>query len=302
MGLLDMSDDMNGYVNYQGLVLNPSSLFVDAGSTPYSCPHCDKWFVRSDVRARHVATMHGDEQEIKSSGSDTPSALACFHQSGYTLMLSRKMRRRSEHSRPEQTTPLRQSRPASIPDTVDPNQIPLGMLWSHERNLPGLSQSTPAPSLYVPPTPTSASSLLSNQSGLMLPPATSTFNLVSPPSGFLDPSSLATGPSSYSMQRGRSICTTSASMADYTGSNLGTDTPSDLLNPFSTNWELFGQVFGWGLDTDIDLDTGLQNGMFENSTVGLTCIVNRKPQCCLVTGFNSSSSESDGRWRARTDP
>ena len=42
--------------------LTPSA---DVGSTPYSCAHCDKSFVRSDVRAKHVQTMHG----IGGSGS-----------------------------------------------------------------------------------------------------------------------------------------------------------------------------------------------------------------------------------------
>ncbi|ODO05212.1 hypothetical protein L198_01901 [Cryptococcus wingfieldii CBS 7118] len=31
------------------------------GSTPYPCPHCHKAFGRSDVRSKHVNTMHRDE-------------------------------------------------------------------------------------------------------------------------------------------------------------------------------------------------------------------------------------------------
>lgn len=42
------------------------------GTTPYVCSHCDKSFVRSDVRAKHIQTMHG----IGGSSSSTASASA----------------------------------------------------------------------------------------------------------------------------------------------------------------------------------------------------------------------------------
>ena len=32
---------------------------------------------------------------------------------------------------------------------------------------------------------------------------------------------------------------------------------ADTLDPLASNWELFGHVFGWGFDNDIDLDMGL---------------------------------------------
>ncbi|WWC88487.1 uncharacterized protein L201_003398 [Kwoniella dendrophila CBS 6074] len=32
------------------------------GITPYACPHCDKSFNRSDVRAKHVSTMHPERE------------------------------------------------------------------------------------------------------------------------------------------------------------------------------------------------------------------------------------------------
>jgi hypothetical protein len=44
----------------------------DAGTTPYPCAYCDKSFGRSDVRAKHISTMHGGEIEIQSVGSETP--------------------------------------------------------------------------------------------------------------------------------------------------------------------------------------------------------------------------------------
>nr|KIR49784.1 hypothetical protein I312_00876 [Cryptococcus bacillisporus CA1280] len=41
----------------------------------------------------------------------------------------------------------------------------------------------------------------------------------------------------------------------------------DLLT-FDPSWEWFGNLFGWGSDTNIDLDVGLQNSMFESNGVG----------------------------------
>lgn len=47
------------------------------------------------------------------------------------------------------------------------------------------------------------------------------------------------------------------------------DIPSnDILNPFSSNWDSFGAVFGWGLENDIDFDVGLQNSMFDGNDLG----------------------------------
>lgn len=54
-------------------------LMVDAGATPYPCAHCHKSFMRSDVRAKHVQTMHGiggsgssKRERTTSTASDTP--------------------------------------------------------------------------------------------------------------------------------------------------------------------------------------------------------------------------------------
>ncbi|WWC96211.1 hypothetical protein V866_003078 [Kwoniella sp. B9012] len=39
------------------------------GITPYACPHCDKSFNRSDVRAKHVSTMHPEKEGQSGSSS-----------------------------------------------------------------------------------------------------------------------------------------------------------------------------------------------------------------------------------------
>ncbi|WWC70866.1 uncharacterized protein I206_104818 [Kwoniella pini CBS 10737] len=39
------------------------------GITPYACPHCDKSFNRSDVRAKHVSTMHPERESQGGSSS-----------------------------------------------------------------------------------------------------------------------------------------------------------------------------------------------------------------------------------------
>lgn len=40
------------------------------------------------------------------------------------------------------------------------------------------------------------------------------------------------------------------------------------LLTFDPSWEWFGNLFGWGSNTNIDLDVGLQNSMFESNGVG----------------------------------
>lgn len=49
---------------------------VDIGSTPYSCPYCNKSFGRSDVRAKHVSTMHRGGESRESDGESS----ACVEQ------------------------------------------------------------------------------------------------------------------------------------------------------------------------------------------------------------------------------
>ncbi|KAI9634952.1 fungal-specific transcription factor domain-containing protein [Dioszegia hungarica] len=84
----------------------------------------------------------------------------------------------------------------------------------------------------------------------MLSSDTNPFSLPTPSSGFLDPSQLHTGSSNS------------------TNNNLLTSAPADLFDPLSTNWPYFSHIFGWGLDSDIDADLGIQPNMFENSESG----------------------------------
>lgn len=53
----DDLDLFNAYNAYMELT-RPAT---DLGTTPYTCAYCDKSFGRSDVRAKHVATMHADQ-------------------------------------------------------------------------------------------------------------------------------------------------------------------------------------------------------------------------------------------------
>jgi hypothetical protein len=45
-------------------------LCVDTGKTPYECPHCDKAFTRSDVRAKHITTMHPGSDRSRDTERD----------------------------------------------------------------------------------------------------------------------------------------------------------------------------------------------------------------------------------------
>lgn len=68
--------DGSSYPSPSPLPLNPFSVpfpkltfLADSGATPYTCPYCDKSFGRSDVRAKHVSTMHPDQAPVGPSAS-----------------------------------------------------------------------------------------------------------------------------------------------------------------------------------------------------------------------------------------
>jgi hypothetical protein len=78
---------------------------------------------------------------------------------------------------------------------------------------------------------------------------------------------------------------------------------SDLIDPFSTNWESFGQVFGWGLDMDIDLDIGLQNSVFDTSNFGPgTTTENLSAAWLLAATPRHGSPVGEGDTEQRRDP
>ncbi|WVQ80691.1 hypothetical protein IAT38_002796 [Cryptococcus sp. DSM 104549] len=97
--------DENGETIYRCLWIGCTKTFGTAGHvrrhekthigiTPYACPHCDKSFGRSDVRAKHVATMHAD-QDGDLENSHTPLADASHLGGIYSSTPSSKSRRKS---------------------------------------------------------------------------------------------------------------------------------------------------------------------------------------------------------------
>ncbi|ORY25649.1 fungal-specific transcription factor domain-domain-containing protein [Naematelia encephala] len=229
---------------------------IDVGSTPYPCPYCDKAFGRSDVRAKHVQTMHDREMEDGSSQSETPPA---------------KMRRVDGPISPAgSTSALQQSAPP-------PRSASINMPWPGEASNYGAAEQT----LFAPPTPQSA--MLNGQNGLMLPPNTSNFPIQPSPPGFLDPSSLSTGSSSLPLDPGPMI-------SGITG-----------IDPFAA-WDSFGHVFGWGLETDIDYDVGLQNSMYDYSEIGPVTSTENLSAAWLLAATPRGGSPVDGDVERKRDP
>ena len=84
---------------------------------------------------------------------------------------------------------------------------------------------------------------------------------------------------------------------------LSGDPPSnDLFNPFSANWEFFGQAFGWGLENDIDLDLGITNTFFENGQIGPVSSTENLSAAWLLAATTRHGSPADGNAEERRDP
>jgi len=84
---------------------------------------------------------------------------------------------------------------------------------------------------------------------------------------------------------------------------LSGDPPSnDLFNPFSSNWEFFGQAFGWGLENDIDLDLGITNTFFENGQIGPVSSTENLSAAWLLAATPRHGSPADGNAEERRDP
>lgn len=49
-----------------------TTYFPDNDASPYPCLHCDKAFKRSDVRSKHVLTMHPGADDAGSAESEVP--------------------------------------------------------------------------------------------------------------------------------------------------------------------------------------------------------------------------------------
>lgn len=193
------------------------------GTTPYNCAHCDKSFVRSDVRAKHVQTMHGiggsgstsgsvghkrERDSSTASGSTPPMYVYSYYVGALYLTLNRKQFM-ADHRGPSPTfsqthhhlgsSPqhyLHQDRAGSLtlPAWVDTTQSQhqqqqsLPPIRHHDgTNLSGPGSAT----LFNGGTP-----LMGGAGGMMLPPPTpfgGTSGLGNGNgNGFLDPSTLST--------------------------------------------------------------------------------------------------------------
>ena len=82
----------------------------------------------------------------------------------------------------------------------------------------------------------------------------------------------------------------------------GEQATNDLFNPFSSNWEFFGQAFGWGLENDIDLDLGITNTFFENGQIGPVSSTENLSAAWLLAATPRHGSPADGNAEERRDP
>lgn len=118
--------------------------------------------------------------------------------------------------------------------------------------------------------------MLAADPSLMLPPVNPPFLLSTQSSGFLDPSSLATGSSTLNFELPGEFCggdmgkddSLTRCHVDRTDDIAAMDPSQESNLLFPSNWESFDHVFGWGLDNSIDLDMGLPHSMFDGSGVG----------------------------------
>ncbi|WVR06415.1 hypothetical protein IAU60_003446 [Kwoniella sp. DSM 27419] len=263
------------------------------GNTPYACPYCDKTFGRSDVRAKHVATMHG---EVKTEGTGeegtiefaendeedvpryAPRGHYAVHRSLTRRSGHRKARRGSINDAPG-TVSRRFSSSSDNPFTpfIPPGTLPgassttipstdpdvvasFDHLWSSSLTQHPAENSVHGLTPLSVGTMTSPNVSIGGPVGIMMPPSITTSTPFSVPSvsssssGFIDPAQLNVGPSTAPM---------STDMLGMDGTHA-----VDSLFSFDPSWEWYGHVFGWGSDENIDLDIGLQSSMFEKGGIG----------------------------------
>ncbi|OXG22537.1 hypothetical protein C361_03202 [Cryptococcus neoformans Tu259-1] len=229
------------------------------GSTPYSCPYCSKSFGRSDVRAKHVSTMHRGEECRESDGeSPAKSRRLSYDSTASSRKLSSSSIATVSEAPPlpnvtlpgsSHLLPPLHSAGLPIDRSEDSNpgrlsggvQSLLGLDTNLQRQQHGMFQSSPSSS--------------NAPSG-----ATPFMGQSTPGSGFIDPANLNVASSS-----------TIKHLIDIPSDDI-LSTPTIPSHPelltFDPSWEWFGNLFGWGSNTNIDLDVGLQNSMFESNGVG----------------------------------
>jgi hypothetical protein len=82
----------------------------------------------------------------------------------------------------------------------------------------------------------------------------------------------------------------------------GDQSTNDLFSTLSTNWEFFGQAFGWGLENGIDLDLGITNTFFENGQIGPVSSTENLSAAWLLAATPRHGSPADGNAEERRDP
>ncbi|WVQ73151.1 hypothetical protein IAR50_002715 [Cryptococcus sp. DSM 104548] len=250
------------------------------GSTPYPCPHCPKSFGRSDVRSKHVNTMHhgvtrnvinaepGEEQEDLdcSSSVEEPSRKMRKCSIDTTISILAGLDDPPPLDRGASTSSTRSAFSApisSMPAIASPIIFSSHPCRSNIHIHPD-TDGSPAANIHLPfhggllssgssATPTSSLSS-SGSTAIPLPNITSTSTI--PGTGYVDPASL---------NMIDPVVTEEFPMLN--APQPLPDPSSDLLT-FDPNWEWFGQLFGWGSDKDIDLDIGLQTSLLQKDAIG----------------------------------
>ncbi|KAK8858671.1 hypothetical protein IAR55_002900 [Kwoniella newhampshirensis] len=287
--------DENGETIYPCLWIGCSKTFGTAGhvrrhekshvgNTPYACPYCDKSFGRSDVRAKHVGTMHAD-QEAMADDDERPSKRRMSVESSVDRRMSmdstidRRPTMMAAGVSPSSANGIASTSPATTANVHSFSAFPAPSLSPHGLWTTGAVSTSPVQPMHnhsepvTHLTPMSGTANLSSPNvhipgpvGMMLPPsanATGTpFSVASSSSsGFIDPARLSVGPSSGMHMN----LDHASSLADSLPLHAAS---TELLGAFDPSWEWFGHVFGWGSDENIDLDIGLQSSMFEKNGIG----------------------------------
>ncbi|WRT67886.1 uncharacterized protein IL334_004860 [Kwoniella shivajii] len=274
------------------------------GITPYACPHCDKSFNRSDVRAKHVSTMHPEREALPADDDGPPSKIRRMsidedysnsrRLSSTESSNDRDQRRystSSDHRRPSITSivenpgvipsfntfisPLSNTIPIPVPVQVpippsnqpitNPSPNPLDQLWT---TLQDHNQDINGSTGLTPMTAALSSPNVgmsnSGPAGMMMPPPPA----ISTGTPFSVPS-VGSSNSGFIDPAHLSVGTSTGMSGEFNPDLFGGAIPSGPpIDPFDPSWEWFGHVFGWGSDENIDLDIGLQSSMFERGGVG----------------------------------
>lgn len=141
--------------------------------------------------------------------------------------------------------------------------------------------------------------MMVNQPNVMLSSQPTSSSFSAPSTGFLDPSGLLPGTSlqhnSGSGRRSHPLIV----------DDMLDTAQTDLFDPLSSEWPFFSHIFGWGLESDIDTDLGIQPNMFENSQFGPTSSTENLSAAWLLSitpRHGSPTGEGKEQEEAKRDP